>query len=325
MIDPETVDIRLAVGEPKGDTAIKIICPLHKERIGTEDDTGSLAVFRHNVHCFGCGLHITRRYASLAFLLGAWDARGSEDSEAVRDAIREHVKPRLHEFVHGADHDRGTVRQAPPVDPYAVRLFSRYLFRYAEDRLIDELMTVRGLSEETIRGFCIGYTGTHFTIPVYDLEGVIHSIRYRTDEKLLDRHGDDYRKYEGTHGRNQPYLYPLQVVGGLHEVEALWIVEGEFDALATIQHGLTAITVTNGAGAVAKVVEMVRETLPNLLVKRWIIATDQDPAGEEAASKILSVLSQSGQVGVRARWEFGKDLGEYFASGGSVRRIEYAV
>jgi hypothetical protein len=322
-MNPEEVDIRLAAGTPTGPTTpIKMICPMHKERLGMEDDTGSLAVYRHNIHCFGCGFHIRRRYAALAFLLGAWDGRGDEDSMRVRDAIREYVKPRLGEFIHGRD-PVGTGFAPPAPSPYEVEAFCQYLFRYKEDRLVDALMTERGLTIETIRRFKIGHTGTHFTIPVYGLGGDIYSIRYRTDELALDAGGASARKYEGTFGRNAPCLYPLPTVGQLSEVGSLWITEGEFDALAAWQHGLIALTVTNGAGAVAKVVEMVGREMPGLNVSRWVVATDQDAAGEEAAQKILAALLVSGQAGVRARWGWGKDLGEYFSTGGSVRRISF--
>src|SRR5216684_2996809 len=69
----DEVDIRLAVGEPHGDTPIMQVCPMH------EDDTGSLAVYRKNLHCFGCGFHLKRRYSSLAWLLGLWDGETDED------------------------------------------------------------------------------------------------------------------------------------------------------------------------------------------------------------------------------------------------------
>jgi hypothetical protein len=324
-IDPEEVDIRLAAGSPRGPTTpIKIVCPQHKERLGEADDTGSLAVYRSNAHCYGCGFHIRRRYSALAFLLGAWDGRGDEDSMRVRDIIREHVKPRLGEFIHGRDPEgTGSAQpfEPPPISSYEVEAFHQYLFRYAENRLVDELMTKRGLTEETIRRFKIGYTGTHFTIPVRDIHDAWYTIRFRADDQGTDVLGGEGKKYEGTWGRNAPVLYPLQTLRGVHEVQDLWITEGEFDALSAIQAGLTALTVTNGAGAVGKVVEMVGRELPDLVVKRWVIATDLDPAGEQAAEKILAVLSASGRVGVRARWPWGKDISEYMALGGSVRRI----
>jgi 5S rRNA maturation endonuclease (ribonuclease M5) len=320
-VKPEDVDIRLAVGEPVGESPIKMMCPLHFERIGQEDDSASLAVYRKNVHCFGCGFHITRRYASLAFLLGLWDGRGDENSERVREAVRK-LKHRLKKYTNEY-HEPKVKYVPPPIDPVTVEVFHQYLLLYREDRLVDELMTKRGLSDVTVEQYRLGHTGTHFTIPVPHLDGTWATIRYRTDEDYADKNAADFRKYEGTWGRNAPLIYPLSVVRELSEVEELWIVEGEYDAIASNQAGNVTLTITNGAGNIAKIYEMVKAQLPNLVVRRWVVAVDQDSAGEQAANALLSVLYESGQVGVRARWSGAKDLTDYYASGGSKRRISY--
>src|SRR6266702_8101370 len=46
----ESIDVRLAVGEPHGNSPVMLICPFHN------DDVGSLAVYSSNIHCFGCGV-----------------------------------------------------------------------------------------------------------------------------------------------------------------------------------------------------------------------------------------------------------------------------
>jgi hypothetical protein len=335
-VKPENVDIRLAVGEPTGESPIKMTCPLHFERVGQEDDSASLAVYRQNVHCFGCGFHIVRRYASLAFLLGLWDGRGDENSEKVREAVRK-LKPRLKKWT--SEHHEPLVKYVPPpIDPVTVEAFHQYLLLYREDRLVDELMTKRGLSYATVRKYRLGHTGTHFTIPVPHLDGTWATLRYRTDEEYADTNAGDFRKYEGTWGRNAPLLYPLQVVRGLPEnkngqvvLDELWIVEGEFDAISSNQvqaqshDGMrrATLTITNGAGNIAKIDEMVKAQLPNLVVGRWVIAVDQDNAGEQAATALLSLLYESGEKAVRARWSGAKDLTEYYANGGSRRKMSY--
>ena len=321
MVDPLEVDIRTAIGKPHGNTPIKMTCPMHKERIGVEDDRASLAVYRANLHCFGCSFHTTRRYASLAFLLGEWDGRGSENSMRVREAVRR-IKKRLPEFVSGRD--QGPVSWTPPpVSPYTVEAFHQYMLRYAENRMVDELMKKRGLTAETIREHKLGYTGTHFTLPVYGLDGSVQTIRYRADDRVLDPNAGDYRKYEGTWGHNSPYLYALPTLRGVQAVENLWIVEGEFDQLANTQSGNATVTVTNGATNVSKLPEMVGDQMPRLRINRWIVATDQDQAGELAASQVMAVLSNRGQRAVRARWSKGKDLTEFYAGGGTRGRITY--
>jgi len=287
-----------------------LICPFHK------DDVGSLAVYRGNLHCYGCNWHIKRRYSSLAFLLGLWSGRGSEDGIMATDAVK---KINLGKFVSGKP-ERGPAAKfiPPPPDPTTVEAFHQYFLRYGP---LESFMKERGLSLDTIRKYKLGYSTTHFVIPVPNLEGSWQTLRYRSDDGLVDSGGEGYKKYDGLYGRNQPALFPLSSrFHGAGAIDELWIVEGELDSLASIQAGMTTLTVTGGAGAVAKVADMIADELPWLQIGRWVIATDLDQAGEECANKLLGYL---GCNGVRARWGRGKDLGEWYSSGGTREGIRY--
>lgn len=321
LIKPEEVDVRLVLtSDPVGNQPVKMTCPphIHKARIGQEDDKGSLAVYSGNVHCFGCGFHLYRRYASIAFLVGLWDGVGDENSPEVAAKVVE-VRKHLPEFI--GKKKRVGPDTIPPLEPYIDLAFHQYLLRYKEDRLVDELMTKRGLSMETIREYKLGHTGTHFSLPVYDVAGTLVTVRYRADETCTDTNAGDFRKYEGTWRRNRPILYPLQVVRGLHALEDLWIVEGEYDALSAIQAGDVALTVTNGVNSIIKIMESLLFDLPKLHVNRYVLATDQDGAGDSAAASILSVMSDLGMRGTRARWSGAKDLTDFYSVGGSKKGI----
>jgi hypothetical protein len=309
-MDYQEVDIRMAVGRPYGETPIKIKCSMHPSRLGVEDDRESLAVYRKNLHCFGCGFHVTRRYASLAFLVGLWDGTGKENSVNVEQAVRK-VKKDLKKYLNGADEQGDANGEAPPMDVYAPEAFHRFLL--ARKDSLRYLQQKRGLSLDTIKQYQLGYTGTHYTIPLYLPSGELYSLRYRSDDTMVDVSDPSYRKYEGTWRRNAPILYPGTVLAGREVLEELWIVEGEYDALINNQYGKVTITMTNGATNIAKAIQLVRDQLPALVVNRWVIAVDQDPAGEQAASSLLSVLS--GQDVVRARWPSAKDLTEFYTSG----------
>lgn len=322
-VKPEEVDVRLVLGEPIGEQPFKVNCPvrIHKARIGQEDDKSSMAVYRGNIHCFGCGFHIRRRYASIAFLLGLWDGIGDEDSLLVGEKVKE-AKKQLPGFINRR-RQQERLPEPEPLDPYMDLAFHQFLLRCKPDRLMDELMTKRGLTLGTIKERRIGHTGTHFTIPVYSVDGRLVTIRYRADEAVCDIHAPDYRKYEGTWRRNDPVLYPLPVLRGIHALEELWIVEGEFDAIASNQEGAITLTVTNGAGSISKIVELILFGLPQLSIKRFVVATDQDGAGDAAAASVLSILSDLGLSGVRARWRDAKDLNEFYAVGNSRKGIWY--
>lgn len=321
MINPLKVDIRLAVGVPHGQTPIKVLCPMHKERLGVEDVVGSLAVYRSNLHCYGCQFHTTRRYASLALLLGYWDGHGSENSEMVRLAVK---RIDLTKYTGKAINIKQSSSFTPsPPNPYAVLAFHQYLLRYGMGREglgpLNRLMCTRNLSIDTIRRYTLGHTGSHFSIPVYDVSGSLLTIRYRADELLTDNSDPAFKKYDGTWGYNTAYLYPLPIVLGLSEIESLWITEGEFDALSSNQAGATTLTVTNGAGQVEYILDMIAAELPWLRVHRYVIATDQDAAGEGVANKLISML---GSNAVRARWGGGaKDLCQFYSEGGSREQI----
>ena len=315
-VDPSQIDLRLAIGKPN-EGPLKMTCPprIHKTRIGQEDDRGSLAVYSDHLHCFGCGWHTTRRYASLAFLLGVWDGLGSENSLAVKEAVRR-IKPRLPEFVTGKP---AAVKKyvPPPVSPYDAEAFHQYLLYYRKDKL-RELQETRGLSLESIERYKLGYTATHFSIPLFDLYGNIHAIRYRADEAVVDTSDRNYRKYEGTWGYNEPFLYSVPALRGVRFVPELVIVEGEFDVIAACQAGMLAITITNGAGQIARIPELLP---PGLRVGRWVVAVDQDGAGEEAYRKLIHSPVLLDQEVVRARWYPGKDLTDYFVGGGKREEI----
>lgn len=308
-INPFEVDIRLAVGEPRGEIPIMLLCPMHKDIIG------SLAVYRSNVHCFACDFHLKRRYSSLAFLLGLWSGRGSEDGIMATDAVK---RLDLGKFVSGQLRP-STKFVPPPPDPITVEAFHQYFLRYGP---LDRFMRERGLSLETIRRYRLGHTGTHLVIPVPDLEGGWQTLRYRAEDGLVDSGCPDYKKYVGLHGRNHPTLFPLSSIHRARVIDELWVTEGELDAIASIQAGMTTLTVTGGAGAVAKIADMIADELPWLQIDRWVIATDLDQAGEECANKLLGCL---GCDGIRARWDNAKDLGEFFARGGRRDGIRLAA
>jgi hypothetical protein len=321
MMDATQVDIRLAVGVPTGEQPIKVVCPMHYERIGSHDNTGSLCVYRANIHCMGCGWHVSRRYASLAYLLGMWDGKGNENGQRVSSAVKAIKDKGLDRFL-GVE-QRGHSLAPPPLDPYMADSFHQYLLCRTDK--VDELRTERGLTLATLQDYRIGYTGTHFSIPVLDGADRVHTLRYRGDKHCTDTHAEGYSKYQGVRGYNEPVLFPMQSVRGLSHVEELWITEGEFDALASTQEGGLSLTVTNGAQAVAGIAELISSVLPSLLIGRWVIAVDQDKAGEACAEKLMAVLFDRGQAVVRAVWDSCcKDLSDFYSRGGDRRDIRYA-
>ncbi len=108
------------------------------------------------------------------------------------------------------------------------RLFSEYA---ALDYLTDE----RGLTDETIREFGIGWGGDAFTFPVYDEQGtMVQLVRRRWPEPWIIRGKRVPYKVLKGHGA-QLYPQPLSEGGWL-------LLAGTLDAILGRQHGLPTVT-----------------------------------------------------------------------------------
>jgi hypothetical protein len=97
----------------------------------------------------------------------------------------------------------------------------------------------RGISEETMGRFELGFDGAAIAIPVRDDAGELVNLRRR----FLAHDADP--KIRGLVGRGTQ-LYPIGALAG--RPRFLVVCEGELDALLLDQLGLAAITGTGGAG-----------------------------------------------------------------------------
>lgn len=274
------------------DKPVMLPCPLHT------DPSASLAVYEDHLYCYGgCGYF--RRYAGAALLLGLWNGEPETELEAVRA-----VKSRLPS---SSSSENAVVTRPPrPLDPHLPDTFHRFLL--SDTPTLKYFMEWRGLTYQSVERWKLGWTGTHFTIPIYSQEGLV-SVRYRRDDRLYD--GEDTPKYQGVRGHNGVLVFDMRRLCQL--LQEVWIVEGEYDAMVGEQLGATTFTLTNGAGRLA--------TLPERLgvqPLRWVIATDQDEAGEKAAWELHRLLGSKAE---RARFA-GKDLSEFAKRGGKLADID---
>jgi hypothetical protein len=297
------------------------------------------------LNCFNpsCRFHITRRYEALAYLLGYWD--GLDSSRAYGAAMR--ARDRAGEFLAKVRPER-VEEELVPLSGKLADAHHAYLETWKTDRRDAYLIKARGLTRHTIRLGNLGYDTTRFTIPVYTATGLLHTLRYRLDpaydmrdrENPLDRGAP---KYSGIRGRNQPVVYPANLLqawcdGATWIREALpslpptpyvnrygevWVVEGELDALRLWQEGIPTITITNGAGQVRKLANLLIQQFPS--IKRVVVAVDQDAAGYAAQTELVEACDKVGLVSTVAYWpiEWGKDMTEVLVGGHSIRDIEY--
>lgn len=270
------LDLRKLYPHLRGDTVF-VKCPAHKDK-----GRPNLAIFPRNSHCFACGFHE-----------GAF-----EHIRRVRMCETETEVLYVASTLAGDVEYEGTPVETGPLDPSIVVGYVAQLNALQRDparRSRHWLFTRYGLSVETQLRATIGHNGLAYTIPVYDLEGYLQNIRFRTDPTVIP---DPRCKYYGVDGRNQSALYyPPNLVGmpyhqgtrypdtllservaARYGKRAVVLTEGEFKTLALYQLGIPAVASSNGAqslvnGGSARLLEQLR----GLCV---YIAYDQDWVGQ---------------------------------------------
>lgn len=299
------LDLRLATGLPVyEDNPVKIRClnPNHPK----SDPGASLAVYPDNLHCFGCGWHRNDWDEALSLLLGC------TIEEAVdRAALFESD---------GSYTPQDAAPRTPLVRERAV-LFNRFLQSDRRERA--SWLLSRGLTWETINAQLLGHDGFRFTIPVFDADDNLLTVRYRKDDRYVP---DMYElgdgkvkrnpKYTGTKGRNGLYLYGEHWLAKDTRTWAV-ICEGELDALRLWQEGVPSCSATNGARQAHKIPAILHSLFPH--VRTLGIATDTDEAGEKAALATLRAAEELGLSAFRLSWLGSKDITEHLVSGLTLR------
>lgn len=176
---------------------------------------------------------------------------------------------------------------------------------------LHELSEKRGLSLNTIKAFDIGYDPENhaFTIPIYDADGELLNVRrYRPATE------ESRSRYWNVPGAGRRRLWPESVLEAA--TDEILVVEGEWDALLTIQAGFYAVTATGGAGSWRK------EWGPRFAGKRVVIIYDSDKTGlagaRQAANNISSYASEVKVVRLPydEPKDGGEDLTDYFVRDG---------
>lgn len=110
----------------------------------------------------------------------------------------------------------------------------------SEETVLTEFMQRRGFGVEILQEYTVGYDQASgaFTIPIRNAAHQLVNIRrYQLDPP------DGRRKIWSVKGHGAPFLYPIDQLDSDYVV----VCEGEWDALATIQAGIPAITRTAAA------------------------------------------------------------------------------
>lgn len=163
----------------------------------------------------------------------------------------------------------------------------------------------RGLTDETIDEYRLGWDGTRYTIPVF-AGGELVNIRRRRDDQSR---GDRGAKMLNTPGHGAATLFNQDA---LHGSESVVIAEGEFDTMLLAQHGWKAVCSTAGAGTFRP------EWVPLFVGCRTVyVCYDNDLAGRSGAAKVARLFGERARI-VSLPEEVGEsgDVTDFFVTVG---------
>lgn len=203
----------------------------------------------------------------------------------------------------------------PLIDPGLPGKWHRALME-STSVIRDVLREKRGITDETLVRFQIGWDGDRVTIPIYDENGELANIRrymWNSPEDALKM--INYTDVmDNTYGENR--IYGMENLTNEKCTAVVWC-EGEWDRLICEQNNIPACTGTAGAN------NLRIEWLKLLKTKRRIyICYDNDLAGSKATDQLIEQLRGSTEIYV-VNWpeDFTKkgDITDWFVTEGHDR------
>ena len=162
--------------------------------------------------------------------------------------------------------------------------YKEYLYKCHENVAQTNYFSNRGLSQETIEKFQLGYDSEKnlVTIPYNpNCKGYVHRILWNSDNK--------YCKF-GNEIFNIDALYEPSVdVLLFSSRDYVFICEGQVDAMSFTEIGLEAI----GLGGVNEVSKLVKQLKRKPCNKILVLALDNDKAGRRATGKFIEELAET--------------------------------
>lgn len=203
----------------------------------------------------------------------------------------------------------------PMIDPVLPSKYHQALMQ-STGVIRDVLRDKRGLTDETLNKFMIGWDGERITIPIYDENCELVNLRrykwnsYEDSTKMInyeDQFGNAY-------GENR--VYGIEHLTDDRCKAIVWC-EGEWDRLVAEQLGIPACTMTAGAN------NFRIEWLKLLKRKKRIyICYDNDAAGKRATEFLVEQLRGTTEVYVvnwPAEWREKGDITDYIVKDGKTR------
>lgn len=148
----------------------------------------------------------------------------------------------------------------------------------ANERMMRYLVEDRGLSEETIERFNIGWHASRkkFVLPIYDENGAL--VNVRVYDKTAKGNAPKMIHYTSGYGTQ---LYGLD---SLQANDDIVLCEGEWDRIVNEQNGIPTVTHTGGVNGFQM------EWAKHFKGKRVWICFDEDAQGAAGAVKVARIL-----------------------------------
>lgn len=139
-----------------------------------------------------------------------------------------------------------TTDNRPDIDPGLPAIWHKELME-SKAPVRKYLDTVRGISEATLKAFCIGFDGERVTIPIYnEFNELVNIRRYKWNSYEGSTKMINYEDEQGnTYGEAR--LYGIENLVD-NDCDTIMLCEGEWDRLIAEQNEIKAVTATAGAG-----------------------------------------------------------------------------
>lgn len=202
------------------------------------------------------------------------------------------------------------VDSRPAIDPALPVKWHRALME-STGVIRDILREKRGLTDETLERFLIGWDGERITIPIYDeFSELVNIRRYKwnsfEDSTKMINFTDEVGN---TYGEDR--IYGVEHLFDKNVKEIVWC-EGEWDRLVAEQAGFHACTATAGAGNFrAEWLKLIRQK------ERINICYDHDEAGKRATEYLVDNIRGSLKIAVMQwpkQWPEKYDVTDIFVT-----------
>ena len=246
----------------------EMLCPK-----GHDSKTKSFKINKANPHlfkCFGASCGWTGNVITFAKFIN-----GSESYKPAVELIRGH-KP-LAKIV-----NKPKPQIQPAVKEIQIdylqnkKLALQYIKNLTNNSPVYKYLLKRGLIEQTIRAYGLGADKNNLAMPIFDIRNKIVGFKYRS---IKDK------KYWFSKGLNKSnYLYSLRSLQYIRQAKAVYLLEGEIDAISLYQVGFRNCLSIMGGDFNENQMNLIRP-----FIQKIIILPDNDLAGLEVVKRIKDV------------------------------------